>query len=103
MYRGLQSPGRAKPATEQSKYGMRNKVHSVQVSGMGQADYYGPPQPGQDFRSFQAFMKTPFYTASGAVIGALVAGPIGAVVGGIGSWLLSSDSTKKSKPIVQGG
>jgi len=67
------------------------------------ADYYGPPRPGQDYRSYNSYMKMPFYTVSGAVIGALVAGPIGAIVGGVGSWLLSSDSKHNNKPTSQGG
>lgn len=66
------------------------------------ADYYGPPRPGQSFSQYESYMKMPFYTVSGAVIGALVAGPIGAVVGGVGSWLLSSNATK-TKSQTQGG
>lgn len=66
------------------------------------ADYYGPPRPGQSYNMYNEYMKTPFYTVGGAVVGALVAGPIGAVVGGIGSWLLSSNAVK-NKSKVQGG
>jgi hypothetical protein len=109
MYKGL--PTRELkgwiPATRQQKYRMSNKVHSVQVSGMGDApiaDYYGPPLPGQSFSQYESFMKMPIAVGiGGAAIGMLVAGPVGAIVGGVGSWLLSSGSDHSNKPTTQGG
>jgi hypothetical protein len=73
--------------------------------GLGEekADYYGPPRPGQSFTQYQSFMKIPIASGiGGAAIGALVAGPIGAIVGGIGAWYLSSN-VKKNKSETQGG
>lgn len=65
------------------------------------ADYYGPPAPGQSFAQYQSFMELPI-AAGGAVVGAMVAGPIGAIVGGVGSWLVAS-LRHTNKPKVQGG
>ena len=70
-------------------------------SRLGEAPYYGPPAPGQTYQEYNAFMQLPI-AAGGAVIGAMVAGPIGAIVGGVGSWLVAS-SRHTNKPKVQGG
>lgn len=74
-------------------------------AGIGdtRADYYGPPRPGQSFTQYESYMKMPFYTVGGVAIGALIAGPVGAIAGGIGSWLLSSGSEHTNKPTSQGG
>ena len=105
MYKGLHNTGRGKLSTGVEKYGLKNKVHTVQVHGVGAEEFYGPPRPGQSFSQYESFMQTPFYTASGVVIGAMVAGPIGAIVGGVGSWLIGDTLSKKSRPKsrVQGG
>lgn len=73
--------------------------------GLQAEEYYGPPNPGQSFTQYNTFMSTPIVIGmSGAAIGALIAGPVGAVVGGIGSWLLSGSSERHtSKPKTQGG
>ena len=104
MYRGINNSGRSKRATGEVPYGLRNKVHSVQVHGVGaEGDYYGPPRPGQSWAQYESFMDMPIAVgASGAVIGALIAGPVGAIVGGMGAWVLSSSKTK-NKSLTQGG
>jgi hypothetical protein len=68
-------------------------------------DYYGPVQQGQTWSEYESLMKSPIAIgASGAAIGAIVAGPIGAIVGGIGGWLLSDSSGRHmNKPKTQGG
>jgi hypothetical protein len=79
---------------------------SRQYGNLGDApvvDYYGPPLPGQSFAQYESYMKMPFYTVSGVVIGALIAGPVGALVGGVGSWLLSGGGDHSNKPTTQGG
>lgn len=68
---------------------------------LGETPYYGPPAPGQTYAEFDATMQLPI-AAGGAAIGAIVAGPIGAIVGGVGSWLVAS-SRHTRKPKVQGG
>lgn len=68
---------------------------------LGADAYYGPPRPGQSFTQYQSFMELPI-AAGGAVVGALLFGPIGAIVGGAGSWLMAS-SRHQNKPKVQGG
>lgn len=105
MYKGLHNTGRGKLSTGVEKYGLKNKVHAVQVHGVGAEEFYGPIQPGQTWNAYQAFMEMPIAVgASGAVVGAMVAGPIGAIVGGVGSWLLSGGSKRHTnKPKVQGG
>jgi len=70
-------------------------------SQLGDIPYYGPPAPGQTYQEFDARMQLPI-AAGGAAIGAIVAGPIGAIVGGVGSWLMTS-SRHQNKPKVQGG
>jgi len=106
MYKGMILPNglrrQPKRATGQSRYGLKNKIHSVQVSGMGE-DYYGPPAPGQTWNQYETFMSAPIATMGGAAIGALVAGPVGAIVGGIGSWLLNDSTRHMNKPKTQGG
>lgn len=67
------------------------------------ADYYGPPRPGESYSAFNAFMNNQVVVgASGVVVGAMIAGPVGAIVGGVGGWLMSGPRTR-NKPKVQGG
>ena len=66
-------------------------------------DYYGPPRPGQSFVQYESFMSIPLVVSTSAVVvGALLAGPLGALAGGIGGWLISSP-TPKNKRTTQGG
>jgi len=66
-------------------------------------EYYGPPRPGQSFAQYESFMSLPL-AAGGAVVGALLLGPIGLLAGGIGGWLAPRLATKsKSKSETQGG
>lgn len=68
------------------------------------ADYYGPPLPGQSFTQYESFMKMPYYTMGAAAIGALVAGPVGMIVGSIGGLFADSLASKsKTKNTTQGG
>lgn len=70
---------------------------------LGADAFYGPPKPGQTWTEFQTASELAV-AAGGAAIGLVVAGPIGAIVGGVGSWLLSGGSTRHTnKPKVQGG
>lgn len=67
---------------------------------LGAVKYYGPPRPGQSFTQYQSFMELPI-AAGGAVIGALLFGPIGAVAVGAGALLTARAVKNKSK--TQGG
>lgn len=67
---------------------------------LGADEYYGPPRPGQSFTQYQSFMELPI-AAGGAIVGALLFGPIGAIVGGAGSFFAAAKM--KNKPKVQGG
>jgi hypothetical protein len=81
---------------------MAYRMWSNQNTTLGE-DYYGPPRPGQSYNQYNSFMQMPIVVgASGATIGALVAGPIGAIVGGVGSWIMS-DAINKRKSPTQGG
>lgn len=84
---------------------MRRVLKAKGLADAPVADYYGPPLPGQSWMQYESFMKTPIVSMSAGVIaGALVAGPVGALVGGISGWLLSSNSSLHSnKPTTQGG
>lgn len=62
MFQGIASPGRVKAATGQVKYGLKHKVHSKVVSGMGE-EYYGPLQEGQTWSAYQTFMSIPIVQA----------------------------------------
>jgi hypothetical protein len=106
MFNGLHSPGRTRIATGQERYGLRNKVHSKIVAGMGDAsvpDYYGPTLPGQSWSQFESFMKMPVVSLGiGAVVGLI--NPLAGLAVGVGSWLLNADGSGHSnKPTSQGG
>lgn len=110
MYQWLvipKSTAQPKVVSRQQRYGLQNKVHHAIIMGVSGDDgpeYYGPPRPGQSFAQYESLMSLPIAVgASGAMIGAMVAGPIGAIVGGVGSWLVSGGSSHRSKPKTQGG
>lgn len=97
---------RPKIASKPQRYGMPNKIDKrfvVGLNGVGaDGEYYGPPQQGESFATYEAFMSMPIASASGAAIGALIAGPIGALAGGTIGWFMSGSRTR-NKPKVQGG
>ena len=112
MYRGLIGRSiRAMPkiASKTVRYGVPNKVHSVRMRGIAglsslSDDYFGPVPEGQTWSQYESLMSNPVAVgASGAVIGAMIAGPVGAIVGGIGSWLASGGPSHTNKPKIQGG
>ena len=110
MYKGLvkqQTTARPKTLTKVQKYGLKNKVHSIRLLGMSGEDspeYMGPPRPGQSWSQYESFMSMPIAVgASGAMIGAVIAGPVGALIGGIGTWLLTGGPSHTNKPTTQGG
>lgn len=69
--------------------------------GLSADDYYGPPRPGQSFVQYESFMKLPIIGGA-VIVGTLIAGPVGAIVGGIGGWLFS-EGNHNNKPKTQGG
>ena len=74
--------------------------HDRQLGNDG--DYYGPPRPGQSFTQYESFMQLPITVGvGGALVGALLFGPVGAIVAGGGSFFAAAKI--KNKPKVQGG
>lgn len=69
---------------------------------LGEAEYFGPPRGGQSYQMYNEFMSMPIATTSGVVVGALIAGPIGAIAGGIAGWAFSGGD-HSNKPKIQGG
>lgn len=66
-----------------------------------QADYYGPPRPGQSFSQYESYMKLPIASGVG-LAAALMIHPVVGIAAGVATWLLSS-TPEKNKPTTQGG
>jgi hypothetical protein len=107
MYKGLiipKSRARPKKASWQNRYGIRNKVHSVQVNGMGAEEYAGPLQQGQTWAQYESWMNAQNIIIGGGIIALTVINPL---IGGAAlvGWLLTPKLASKSqvKSLTQGG
>lgn len=78
-----------------------NGIHGVDAEG---DPYYGPPQAGQDFASYESFMSAKNIALGGGIVLLTVINPlIGA--GAVAAWLFSgrSSGAHTNKPTSQGG